>query len=165
MERKNNNERYKNNYNRRYEEDKGERKDFRRRTTHQKNGLLKNMRVEIPVSCYGITKNGIDYDGVSFIEMMQDLQHNDTFSKISIPVYIPASYVNDNPEAKWNVVVGYIKDFNIDTCDATIIIYAKSIKGYQKLEKPIVVPRVALKDDKVTCIIGLDIVEESDIKK
>lgn len=164
MERRNNNERYKNNYTRRYDEEKGEKKDFRRRTTHQKNGLMKNLRVEIPV-CYGITKNGIDYDGVSFISMMEDLQANNTFSKISIPVYIPASYINDSPEAKWNVVVGYIKDFDPDTGNAVIIIYAKSVKGYQKLSNPIIVPRVALKDDKVTCIIALDIVEESDIKK
>lgn len=165
MERRNNNGNYKNNYTRRYEEDKGEKKDFRRRTTHQKNGLPKNMHVEIPVSCYRITKNGIDYNGVSFISMMEDLQANNTFSKISIPVYIPASYVNEDPTAKWNIVVGYIKGFNPDTGDATIIIYAKSIKNYQKLTQPIIVPRVALKDSEVTCIIGLDIIEESDIKK
>lgn len=39
-------------------------KDYRKRTTHQPNGLPKNLRVEIPVSCYGFTMDGKDYDGI-----------------------------------------------------------------------------------------------------
>ena len=157
-----NNNNYNGGYNR--SNDKEPKKDWRKRTTHQPNGLPKNLRVEIPVSCYGITKNGKEYDGTSFIDLMEDLQNNSTFSKISIPVYMPASYVNDNPEAKWNTIIGYIKEFS-ETGDATIVVYAKSIKVFQKIADPIIVPRVAIKDGVCTCIIGLDIIDRNDIKK
>ena len=153
---------YKENSNKNF--NKEPKKDWRKRTTHQPNGLPKNLRVEIPVSCYGLTLDGKEYDGTSFMDMMENLQANDTFSKISIPVYMKASYATDNPDAKWNTVVGYIKDFN-DMGNATIIIYTKSIKIFQKIENPIIVPRVAIKQGVCQLIIGLDIVDESEIKK
>lgn len=139
-------------------------KDWRRRTTHQTNGLPKNERVEIPVSCYGITANGREYDGTTFIDLMEDLQNNDTFSKISIPVYINAKYITDDPKARFNTVIGYIKEFNTDTGDAVCIIYDKSIKVFHKIEDAIVVPRVAIKDGKCSCIIALDIVSKKDFE-
>lgn len=147
-----------------YHENREPKKDWRKRTTHQPNGLPKNERVEIPVSCYGITMDGKDYDGVSFIELMEDLQKNDVFSKISIPVYMKGSYANDDPKAKWNTIIGYMKEFNEDGI-AVCIIYTKSIKVFHKIENPIIVPRVAIKQGKCQCIIGLDIVDENDIKK
>ena len=74
---------YKDNSNKNF--NKEPKKDWRKRTTHQPNGLPKNLRVEIPVSCYGITMDGKEYDGTTFIDLMENLQANDTFSKISIP--------------------------------------------------------------------------------
>lgn len=139
-------------------------KDWRRRTTHQPNGLPKNLRVEVPVSCYGITIDGKEYDGTTFIDMMDELQANGTFSKISIPIYTKASYATGNPEARWNTVIGYLKEFN-DNGDATVIIYTKSIKVFQGIEDPIIVPRVAIKQGVCTCIIALDVVSKNDIKK
>ena len=142
----------------------GPKKDWRKRTTHQPNGLPKNLRVEIPVSCYGITMDGKEYDGTTFIDLMDDLQYNDTFTKISIPVYTKASYATDDPKSKWNTVIGYIKGFNEDG-NAICVIYAKSIKVFNKIEDAIIVPRVAIKQGKCVCIIGLDIVSKNDIKK
>lgn len=139
-------------------------KDWRKRTTHQPNGLPKNLRVEIPVSCYGITMDGKEYDGTSFIDLMDDLQKNDTFNKISIPVYMKASYATGDASAKWNTVVGYIKGFD-DMCNATIVIYTKSIKIFQKLADPVIIPRVVIKQGKCVCIVGLDIADNNDIKK
>lgn len=139
-------------------------KDWRKRTTHQPNGLPKNERVEIPISCYGITMDGKEYDGTSFIDIMDDLQNSEVFSKISIPVYTKASYATNNPTAKWNTVIGYIKEFT-PAGDGVCIIYAKSIKIFHKIEDPIIVPRVAIKNGKCVCIIGLDIVSRNDIKK
>ena len=153
---------YKDNSNKNF--NKEPKKDWRKRTTHQPNGLPKNLRVEIPVSCYGITMDGKEYDGTTFIDLMENLQANDTFSKISIPVSMKASYATDNPEAKWNTIVGYIKNFD-EVGNATIIIYTKSIKIFKKIEHPVIVPRVAIKNGECVCIIGLDIVEEDDIKK
>lgn len=144
--------------------DKEPKKDYRRRTTHQPNGLPKNERIDIPVSCYGITMDGKEYEGASFIDMMNDLQNNNVFNKISIPVYTKASYATDNPTAKWNTVLGYIKGFN-DDGTATCVIYAKSIKIFHKIEDAIIVPRVTIKDGKCVCIIGLDIVSTNDINK
>lgn len=153
---------YKDNSNKNYS--KEPKKDWRKRTTHQPNGLPKNLRVEIPVSCYGLTLDGKEYDGTTFIDLMENLQANETFSKISIPVNMKASYATGNPDAKWNTIVGYMKNFD-EMGNATVIIYTKSIKIFQKIEHPVIVPRVAIKNGACVCIIGLDIVEESDIKK
>lgn len=144
--------------------DKEPKKDWRRRTTHQSNGLPKNERIQIPVSCYGITLDGKEYDGASFISLMERLQENDVFNTISIPVYTKASIATGNENAKWNTVIGYIKEFT-DTGDAVCVIYAKSIKIYHKIENPIMIPRVAIKQGRCVCIIGLDIVDKSDIDK
>lgn len=154
---------YKDNSNKNFN-NKEPKKDLRKRTTHQPNGLPKNLRVEVPVSCYSITLDGKEYDGTSFIDLMDDLQANDTFNKISIPVYMKAVYATGNPEAKWNTNIGYIKGFD-EIGNATIVVYTKSIKIFQKIEHPIIVPRVVIKQGKCVCIIGLDIVEESEIKK
>ena len=132
-------------------------KDWRRRTTHQKNGLPKNLRVEIPVSIYGITLDGKDYEGSSFISIMEDLQANDVFNKVSIPVY--AQITVREGKTIWHKVIGYIKEFN-EMGTAVCVIYAKDIKSYNAIEDPVVVPRVAIKDGQCNCIIGLDIVPE-----
>lgn len=163
-DRNNGNYGYRNGNNNYRNDNREPKKDYRRRTTHQPNGLPKNLRVSIPVSCYGITNNGKEYDGTSFIDLMEDLQDNNTFSKISIPVYMPASYTTDKPNARWNTVIGYIKEFS-DTGDATIVVYAKSINVFKKIEDPIIVPRVAIKDGMCVCIIGLDVIDRKDIKK
>ena len=153
------NKNFKKNY-----DNKEPKKDWRKRTTHQPNGLPKNLRIEIPVSCYGVTMDGKEYDGTSLISLMENLQENNTFNKISIPVYMRASYATGNADAKWNTVVGYIKGFD-DMCNATIVIYTKSIKVYQKIADPIVVPRVVIKQGECVCIIGLDIVDRNEINK
>lgn len=137
-------------------------KDWRRRTTHQPNGLPKNLRVEIPVSRYGITMNNKEYDGTTFIDLIEELQRNGTFHKISIPIYTKASYIVDDPTARWNSIIGYIKEFK-DTGDAECAIYTKSIKVFKKIEDPIIVPRVVIKDGACTCIIGLDVISKKDI--
>lgn len=139
-------------------------KDWRKRTTHQPNGLPKNERVEVPISCYGITMDGKEYDGTSFIDIMDELQNTGVFSKISIPIYTKASYATNNPTAKWNTIIGYIKEFT-PVGDSVCIIYSKSIKIFHKIEDPIIVPRVAIKGGKCICIIGLDVVSRKDIKK
>ena len=141
-------------------------KDYRKRTTHQPNGLPKNLRVEIPVSCYGFTMDGKDYDGTSFIDLMEDLQSNDTFNKISIPIYTKIEVTNKTGKTVHrNQVIGYIREFNTDTGMAVCIIYAKNISLYESIVSPMVVPRVAIKEGKCICIIGLDVVAEVDAKK
>lgn len=133
-------------------------KDWRKRTTHQKNGLPKNLRVEIPVSIYGMTLDGKDYDGSTFIEIMENLQANDVFNKISIPVY--AQITVREGKTLWHKVIGYIKEFN-EMGSAVCVIYAKDIKAFNEIESPVIVPRVAIKDNKCSCVIGLDIVPEN----
>ena len=149
---------YKDNSNKNFNKD--HKKDWRKKP----NNLPKNITVEIPVSCYGITLDGKEYNGATFIDMMEDLQNNDTFSKISIPINMKASYTTGNPEARWNIVVGHIRSFD-EMGNATVVIHAKSIKFFENIQNPIIVPRVAIKQGACVCIIGLDIVEESDIKK
>ena len=150
------NEKFKNNQNREFKKD-------RQRNYHS--DAPKNMTVEIPVSCYGITMDGKEYNGISFMNMMESLQNNNTFTKISIPVYTKASYANDNPESKWNIIIGYIKNFDTENGTATCVIYSKSIKTYEKIKNAIIIPRVAIKQGECVCILGLDIANEKDIKK
>lgn len=138
-------------------------KDWRRRTTHQKNGLKKNLAVEVPVSCMGVTKDGKYFSGISFINIMDQLQIHKVFSMISIPIYISYSYINGDPDCDWTTPIGYIKYFK-DTADAGIVIYRKSIKFFEKIKNPLIVPRVALNEDEtVKTIIGLDVMERSKI--
>lgn len=140
-------------------------KDWRKRTTHQPNGLPKNLRVEVPVSCYGTTMDGKTYEASSLFDVLEDLQKNDTFAKVSIPVYISAKYIHDDKAAaKYKTIIGYVKDFDPDTATMVCVIYTKSIKLYQKIQEAIVSPRVAIKNDRCSCIIGFDIVEREEIK-
>lgn len=143
----------------------GGKREFRPKRAPRNTDLPKNLAVTIPFNCYGITLDGREYDGSSLLDIMESLQNNDTFGKISIPVYMKASYTSNNPEARWNTVVGYIKSFNPDICEADCIIYAKSIDAYNKLTNPVIVPRVTIKQGKCVLLIGIDIVDESDIKK
>ncbi len=161
----NNNNRRNNGYNNnRDNRDYEPKKDWRRRTTHQANGLPKNLRAELEVSCYGMTLDGKDYDGTSFIDLMEDLQSHDTFSKISIPIYIRIPMA-DKPGKFKHIVVGFLKEFNTETGMAICTIYARSTKLYGEVEDPIILPRVAIKDGKCSCIIGLDAISRSEIKK
>ena len=151
-------------HNRNYNNNRNDSKKEWHKNNNKQNDYPKNLKVDVPVSCYGITIDGKEYDGTSFIDLMEDLQDNNTFSKISIPVYMKASYTNNNPDAKWNTVVGYLKDFSSDTGNATCVIFNKSTKYFEKIADPTIVPRVVIKQGKCTCIIGLDIVDQSDIR-
>ena len=136
-------------------------KDYRRRTTHQKNGYPKNERVEIPISFYGYTLDGKHYESASLSDILNKLNNIDVFSIISIPVYMKASDVFDKPESKNSIIVGYMKSYDDENGTAVVSIYAKSIKAFHKISNPMVVPRVAIKQGDCVCIIGLDIVEAS----
>ena len=158
----NNNGNYKNGNNRNYNNgDKEYKKDYRRRTTHQKNGFPKNERVQVPISFYGYTLDGKHYESASLSNILNRLNDNDVFTIMSIPVYMKGSVVFDKPEAKNPVIVGYIKSYDDTDGTAIVSIYARSIKAFHKLEEPMIVPRVAIKQGERVCIIGLDIVDAS----
>ena len=148
--------------------------DYRRRTRLQtgSNKLEKNLSIEIPVSCMGLTKHGKEYSGLSLINILDYLQICKVFSMISIPIWIDFAYIDsDNSKTKnkktvdKKIIIGYMKYFK-DTADAGITIYRKYIDLFKSIHTPIIVPRVAVdKEDpsKVKCIIGLDIMDRSKV--
>lgn len=146
--------------------------DYRRRTRLQtgSNKLEKNLSVEIPVSCMGLTKHGKEYSGLSLINILDYLEICKIFSMISIPIWIDFAYIDsDNPKNKKmedkKIIIGYMKYFK-DTADAGITVYRKYIDLFNSIHTPIIVPRVAVdKEDpkKVKCIIGLDIMDRSKV--
>lgn len=143
--------------------DKNFKKDYRKRSTHQPNGLPKNLRVELPISCYGYTLDGKSYNGDTFVSLMEELQAHDTFNKISIPIYGKIEVVTKvGKHITTNKIIGYIRSFDPQTTLATCIIYTKNIEHFESIVKPMIVPRVAIKDDDCSCILGLDVVSEAE---
>lgn len=140
-------------------------RNYFKRTGKQANGLPKNQRAVVGLSMYGNTLDGKVYEESSLIEIMEDLQKNDIFKKLSIPVYVNTYSNPTKPKQKMHHIVGYVKDYNIEKNYLTIIIYNKTVELYSTIKDPIMCPRVTIRDNKCNCIVGFDVVEKMDVIK
>lgn len=134
--------------------------DYRRK---QPNGLLKNKKCYVPLACYGFTGDDKEYDPISLLDLMEDLQKKNVFSLVSVPVYMSRTIITGNPEFKNRTIIGYMKSFNVDRGECVIMVYSGRTDSFETLKDPVINARVMVKNDKAVCIIGFDVVERSTV--
>lgn len=99
-----------------------------------------------------------EYDKQSLLDILSDIK----FDKISIPLYTYKNLIFDGG-IKGTIAVGYIKDFNPETEEFTVVIFGKNAESVCTFEDPVIYPRVYIDNETedVKSIIGLDICPSS----
>lgn len=102
---------------------------------------------------YGRT-NKFEYDRDTLLDILDKVP----FDEISIPVYTYKNLML-NSEARGNMVVGYIKDFDPKNEVFTVVIYGNYTDTIGNFTDAIIFPRVFIDENSgcVRSIIGLDI--------
>lgn len=120
----------------------------------------KNKLYTFEIKLTGSTANGREYNIQSAVELLGDLNNFGTFSKLSVPVQINRSIIDNNPDLRGNVNIGYVKSIDTDTIAADVIVYSNCIERMEKAGDLVISPRMVVdRDENVVTILAFDLIK------
>lgn len=120
----------------------------------------KNKLYTFDIKLTGSTANGREYNIQSAVDLMNDLNDFGTFSKLSVPVQISRSIIDNNPDLRGNVNIGYMKSIDNNTIAADVIVYSNCIERIEKAGNLVIAPRMVIdRDENVVTILAFDLIK------
>lgn len=121
----------------------------------------RNKTMTFSIQLTGITLNDRNYNIQSAIDLIKDLQSNNVFSKLSVPIQISRATIDNNPEIRGNMNIGYIKLIDDKASTADIVVYANCADRIENMTKDLaIVPRLLIdRDENVITVLGFDLVQ------
>ena len=120
----------------------------------------KNKLYTFEIKLTGTNANGREYNIQSAVDLMNDLNDFGTFSKLSVPVQISRSIIDNNPDLRGNVNIGYMKSIDNNTIAADVIVYSNCIERMEKAGDLVIAPRMVVdRDENVVTILAFDLIK------
>lgn len=123
-----------------------------------KNERPRNARLTFKILCTGVNKNGFEYDPENCFAILEDLQKNNVYDNINIPVQIGRSLLDNEPK-KGQSTVAHVLEYDPANQEMSIMVYGNFVERIDKIPDLVIEPRVMVRDGIVTCILSLDIVQ------
>lgn len=124
-----------------------------------KNERPRNARLTFKILCTGVNKNGFEYDPANCFAILEDLQKNNVYDNINIPVQIGRSLLDNEPGKKGQSTVAHVLEYDAANEEMSIMVYGNFVDRIDKIPDLVIEPRVMVRDGIVTCILSLDIIQ------
>lgn len=112
--------------------------------------VMKNIPMVITRECSDEIKNEIH-------EVLADMK----FNKISVPLYSVRNVIfKEDPENKKNITIGYIKSFDAEKDEFTVVVYDGFIDKVKTIENPNIEIIFGIYDEKLTVISKLNMIPQ-----
>lgn len=128
-------------------------------TKKPKNERPRNARLTFTVLCTGVNKNNFEYDPQECYDILADLQKNCVFDNINIPVQMARELIDNELGKRGQSTIAHVLSFDPNEGEIDIMVYGGFVSKIDEIPDLVVEPRLMVRDGHVTCILGLDVVQ------
>lgn len=121
----------------------------------------RNARLTFSVFCSGVNKNGFTYDPEACFAILEDLQKNNVYDNINIPVTMSRGLLEGDETRRGQSSIGHVLAFDNVEHEMGIMVYGNFVDKIDKIPDLVIEPRVMVRDGQVTCILSIDVVQVS----
>lgn len=120
----------------------------------------KPVTVTVPFVVTGKDQYGNDYNTDSANALIEDLTNIGAFSKLSVPATMTKANLFGKDDAKGNVNLARVMDYNTETGDISLLFFGKNVDHAERMNGMVIVPRVMTDRDtgNVTCITAFEVI-------